>query len=202
MSNILLTEIPAGECPFPFFDDNPIFPEKMLCKVYHDGGHYIATPYFSNGHRRAERTQYELQELREMFESLYAHTITEKMSSAKTLDFLRDNLCHLFDNANALDEFINYEISRKLRRFHMRKLRFRRKANLNRWTHFVTFTYDDKKHTEESFRNKLRRCLCNLATRRKWRYMGVFERAPETGRLHFHALLYVPNGEMILITKN
>lgn len=27
--------------------------------------------------------------------------------------------------------------------------------------------------------------------------MGVFERAPETGRLHFHALLYVPDGEMI-----
>lgn len=27
--------------------------------------------------------------------------------------------------------------------------------------------------------------------------MGVFEYAPETGRLHFHALLYVPAGEMI-----
>ena len=27
--------------------------------------------------------------------------------------------------------------------------------------------------------------------------MGVFERAPETGRLHFHGLLYVPEGEMI-----
>lgn len=27
--------------------------------------------------------------------------------------------------------------------------------------------------------------------------MGVFEEAPETGRLHFHGLLYVPEGEMI-----
>ena len=27
--------------------------------------------------------------------------------------------------------------------------------------------------------------------------MGVFERAPETGRLHFHGVFYVPNGEMI-----
>lgn len=27
--------------------------------------------------------------------------------------------------------------------------------------------------------------------------MGVFEYAPETGRLHFHGLLYVPDGEMI-----
>ena len=27
--------------------------------------------------------------------------------------------------------------------------------------------------------------------------MGVFERAPETGRLHFHAIIYVPEGQMI-----
>ena len=27
--------------------------------------------------------------------------------------------------------------------------------------------------------------------------MGVFERAPETGRLHFHGLLYIPDGEFI-----
>ena len=27
--------------------------------------------------------------------------------------------------------------------------------------------------------------------------MGIFERAPESGRLHFHGLLYVPNGEMV-----
>ena len=27
--------------------------------------------------------------------------------------------------------------------------------------------------------------------------MGVFEYAPETGRLHFHGLLYVPDGEQI-----
>ena len=26
--------------------------------------------------------------------------------------------------------------------------------------------------------------------------MGVFERAPETDRLHFHALIFVPDGEM------
>ena len=27
--------------------------------------------------------------------------------------------------------------------------------------------------------------------------MGVFENAPETERLHFHALMYIPDGEMI-----
>ena len=61
----------------------------------------------------------------------------------------------------------------------------------------MTFTYNDKFHDEDTFRRKLRRCLSNLHTRRGWRYMGVFERAPETGRLHFHGLLYVPAGEML-----
>lgn len=61
----------------------------------------------------------------------------------------------------------------------------------------ATFTYDDKKQSEDTFRAKLRKCLSNLHTRRGWRYMGVFEYAPETGRLHFHGLLYVPNGEML-----
>lgn len=77
------------------------------------------------------------------------------------------------------------------------KKRFRRKAYLNKWNYFVTITYDDKKHDEESFRKKLRRCLSNLHTRRGWKYMGVFEHAPETHRLHFHALMYIPDGEMI-----
>ncbi len=176
----------------PFFELPP-----TMCKVYNDGGHYIATPYFPNEHRHAPRGQYELQYEREMFETLYAYTITAGMKRAESLNFLRDNLCHLFDTAESLDDFITYEIKRKARCLHMRKLRFRRKANLNRWSYFVTFTYSDEKHSENDFRRKLRRCLYNLATRRKWRYMGVFERAPETGRLHFHGLLYVPDGEMI-----
>lgn len=61
----------------------------------------------------------------------------------------------------------------------------------------ITFTYDDTKHTAETFKKKLRKCLSNLHTRRGWRYMGVFEQAPDTGRLHFHGLIYVPVGEML-----
>ena len=65
------------------------------------------------------------------------------------------------------------------------------------WNYFVTFTYDPKKHTAESFRKKLRKCLSNLQTRRGWKYMGVFEEGGERGTLHFHALLYVPKDKMI-----
>ena len=68
---------------------------------------------------------------------------------------------------------------------------------MNRWNYFVTFTCDPKKHTEESFRKKLRKCLSNLHTRRGWKYMGVFEYGEANGAIHFHALIYVPEGEMI-----
>lgn len=85
-----MTIATATPAPFeiPFFELPP-----TLCKVYNDGGHYIATPYFPEQRRRAPRGVYELYELREMFESLYAYTITAEMKRAETLEFLRDNLC-------------------------------------------------------------------------------------------------------------
>ena len=101
-------------------------------------------------------------------------------------------------------KFILEKIDKKKRNLWKRIKRFKRKANLNRWNYFVTFTCDPKKHTEESFRKKLRKCLANLHTRRGWRYMGVFEYGEVTGAIHFHALLYVPEGEMVgeIIEKN
>ena len=179
-----------------FFDEKP-YPKKVRGKVYNDGSHYVAVPYFKNELKRKHRTIRDNDEMREIFDSLYAYCLTEGKNNKETGEFLRDNLYGFFDDENALNEFIAENIKRKALSMHARKRRFRRKANLNKWTYFVTITYSDEKQSEDSFRRKLRKCLCNLHTRRKWRYMGVFERAPETGRLHFHALLYVPDGEMI-----
>lgn len=80
--------------------------------------------------------------------------------------------------------------------FKARINRFRRKALMNEWNYFVTFTYDENKHDEISFVTKLKKCLANLYCNRNWRYMGCFERS-KSGRLHFHGLIYVPKGEMI-----
>ena len=93
--------------------------------------------------------------------------------------------------------YVENKVKRKLNNLHKRKDRFRRKANLNRWNYFVTFTYDNKLHNADTFRKKLRKCLSNLHTRRGWKYMGVFELSPIKQRLHFHCLMYIPNGEMI-----
>lgn len=76
-----------------------------------------------------------------------------------------------------------------------RKKLFKRKALNNEWNYFVTFTYDDSKHTEDSFVKTLKKKLQNLHTNYGWLYMGCFERS-KTGRLHFHGLCYVPQGAM------
>lgn len=76
-----------------------------------------------------------------------------------------------------------------------RKGRFRRKALNNDWNYFVTFTYDDNKHNEETFVKTLKTKLQNLHKRYDWLYMGCFERS-KTERLHFHGLVYVPKGNM------
>lgn len=136
-----------------------------------------------------------------LFDSLYFTAYKQGLKDNKLdkpmTDFIRAGILKLYPDMDGLDEYITDKIKRKLNNLLHRKKRFRRKANLNRWNYFVTFTYDDTKHTAESFKKKLRKCLSNLHTRRGWKYMGVFEQAPETGRLHFHGLIYVPAGQML-----
>ena len=65
-----------------------------------------------------------------------------------------------------------------------------------RWNYFCAFTYDSEKHTEETFRKKLMNTLYHLSNRRKWRYIGAWECGELNERLHFHALAYIPDGQM------
>lgn len=193
------------KCPFEncyqptFFDEQK--PQnkgkKEFCRVYNDGGHFVAVPL------KVRRDKVQFVALREenperkIFDELYNICQRESKNNAETREFLQNNLCHLFEEENELNGFIDSNIKRCLHNLHSRKKRARKKANLNKWSYFITITFDDKKHTEAEFRKKLRKAFCNFHTRRGWRYMGVFERAPQTGRLHFHALLYVPENQMV-----
>lgn len=191
---------------FPYFFENdkyaprPVLTEDCYYKIYHDGGSFIATKCFKSQSARKNKG-HKKEEIDYMFDSLYATAmqsgLTGKRSDRALTEFLKNGLMPLFPELENADEFIEKKIKAKRHNLAVRKKRFRRKAHLNCWNYFITLTYDDKKQTAESFREKLRKCLSNLHTRRGWRYMGVFERAPETGRLHFHGLIYVPCGEMI-----
>lgn len=96
---------------------------------------------------------------------------------------------------NNLLIYIKDFIDRQIINLKSRKRLFRRKALSNDWNYFATFTYDDKKHTEETFVKTLKKKLQNLHTNYGWLYMGCFERSKKD-RLHFHGLLYVPKGTM------
>ena len=183
----------------PFFDEPRRINEGWY-KVYHDGGHHVGTrvlPSKRKGKKKA-RSREDIDELVDsLFSSAMRKGLGTKRKKNELINFMKAGIEKLYPDFNATTEYIQGKLDKKFHNLYVRKKRFKRKAYLNRWNYFVTFTYDDKKQTEESFRKKLRKCLSNLHTRRKWRYMGVFENAPETERLHFHALMYIPDGEMI-----
>ena len=175
--------------------ENP-FDEKHYYKIYNDGGHFVGTRVVrSKGKRppkRPAQTAFDI-----AFDSLYFQAVRKGLKNDAMADFIQAGLEKLYPASSTLRKFILEKMDKKQRNLWKRIKRFRRKANMYRWNYFVTFTCDPKKHTQESFMKKLRKCLSNLHTRRGWKYMGVFEYGEENGAIHFHALIYVPEGEMI-----
>jgi len=105
-------------------------------------------------------------------------------------------MLRLFANKSAAETYVDNKILDKERALFERKQRFERKAHQTKFNYFVTFTYANEKHTEDSFRVKLSKSLRNYATKYGWKYMGVWERGGENERLHFHALMMIPDGTM------
>lgn len=133
--------------------------------------------------------------LKEIFESLYQENLelSRKDKEKKIIDSMRE----YFNSYEETKEFVMLNMERKIRNLIAKKVRVYRKAYLNEFNYFCTFTYDDKKHTEESFKKTLIQTLSNFHKRKGWKYIGVWERGGKTGRLHFHAILYIPDGEMV-----
>ena len=101
-----------------------------------------------------------------------------------------------FANFAMCKSYVFEQFERIKRNLICRKTRMVRKANLANFNYFCTFTYDNTKHDESNFRKKLRTCFRHLVERKSWKYMGVWERAPKTGRLHFHGLFNIPEGTL------
>ena len=131
---------------------------------------------------------------KEFFNELYLKYSDLKKSERKTK--IIEEMKPYFDTYEETKKFVETNFDRKLRNLICRRVRMTRKANLADFNYFVTFTYDDKLHTEESFKKRLKNCLALLSSRRGWRYMGIWERAPKTNRLHFHGLFHIPDGTM------
>jgi len=131
---------------------------------------------------------------KQLFDKLYMEYIN--LPKKERAYKIMEEMLPYFDSIEELKWYVDLGMERKKRNLTARRVRMVRKANLAGFNYFVTFTYDDKKHTEETFKKKLKNKLSLLAYRQGWKYMGVWERSPEKKRLHFHGLFNVPDGTM------
>jgi uncharacterized protein YaaR (DUF327 family) len=135
------------------------------------------------------------EEKKKAFDTVYQRT-KAKRKQERITEMIAELTPH-FESETATTAFVAEQMERKKRNLIVRRTRLARKIHLGNWNYFCTFTYDDKKHTEESFRAKLRNCFKKLCERKKWAYLGVWERSFSKERLHFHGLFHIPDGAMI-----
>ena len=172
-------------------------------KVRHDGQHFVACPIQKAPATSRVRRMKDGTDLH--FEKAYFAAMKQrkKWKPEDLVAWISVYMVEELGDVFGLDtDWIRKEIDRLRHNAYLRERRFRDKAFLNQWNYFVTITYDEKKMNEEIFRAAVRKCFSNFQTRRGWKYMGVFERGDEGDRLHFHALCYIPRGELPGTLKN
>lgn len=132
---------------------------------------------------------------RQLFDELYEECKNLKKRGREK--YIYDRMKQYFANAEAAKQYVDGQFDRLKRNAIAKRVRLVRKVNLQTFNYFCTFTYDGKKHTEESFRKKLSDTFKKMCYRRKWKYVGVWERSPDKKRLHFHGLFYIPPDAMV-----
>lgn len=131
---------------------------------------------------------------KELFENAYKKYYYQSLKQRKEL--IIKELNPYFKDKEKATEFVNSNLLRKKRNLICRRIRMTRKANLQEFNYFCTFTYNDALHNEETFKKSLKSCLARFSTRKGWKYIGVWERAPKTERLHFHGIFNIPENTM------
>ena len=166
-------------------------------KIYYDGSHYIAIPpeNFTGGKPKRLSPLPPVQaEVKAKFETVYAES--QRLPKSERKPYITEQMQDSFTNENERTAFIENNLERKKNNFIKRRVTLWRKVRLQQWTHFVTFTFNGSKHTEETFEKSLRNTLKHLVYRKGWKYIGVFERSPKKERLHFHGIFYIPENAM------
>lgn len=62
-----------------------------------------------------------------------------------------------------------------------------------KWVEGLNWIEENKKDVEDLFKKQLSNKLSNLHSKKGLKYMGVWERGSEKGRLHFHCFIYIPD---------
>ncbi len=168
-------------------------------KIYYDGSHYIAVPKENFPSRKcgkaARKSSTQTDSVKTKFEAAYAES--QALPKRERKQHIAKRLQDDFATVEEANEYARRQTERKRNNACKRYTRLWRKVYLQgKWDYFVTFTYDNDKHTEESFRQSLRNTLKHLVSRKGWKYIGVWERSASE-RLHFHGIFYIPEHAMI-----
>lgn len=168
-------------------------------KIYYDGSHYIAVPKENFPSRKcgkaARKSSTQTDSVKTKFEAAYAES--QALPKRERKQYIAKRLQNDFATVEEANEYARRQTERKRNNACKRYTRLWRKVYLQgKWDYFVTFTYDNDKHTEESFRQSLRNTLKHLVSRKGWKYIGVWERSASE-RLHFHGIFYIPEHAMI-----
>ena len=174
-------------------DENKNYPDT---KVYFDGSHYIGIPKDNYPHGKGCKKQSkviptpEQTERKAKFETAYKES--RSLPKRERKKYITEKLKTEFETAEQAKEYTAQNLDRKRNNAAKRNTRLWRKIYTQRqWDYFVTFTFDDKKHTEQSFRKSLSNTLKHLVSRKGWKYIGVWERS-KNERLHFHGIFVIP----------
>lgn len=132
---------------------------------------------------------------KQLFEDLYKQY--QWLKKGERRKKIIEGLKGCFKKLEDTERYIDANLERKQRNLIQRRIRLTRKANMQEFNYFCTFTYDDKKHDELSFRKKIKKTLENFRTRKGWKYIAVWERGKDTNRLHMHAITYIPEDGMV-----
>lgn len=90
---------------------------------------------------------------RQLFDELYEEC--KHLKKREREKYIYDRMKQYFANAEAAKQYVDGQFDRLKRNAIAKRVRLVRKVNLQTFNYFCTFTYDGKKHTEESFRKKL-----------------------------------------------
>lgn len=168
-------------------------------KVYFDGSHYIGIPHSTQSWKKRKHKSKPNETEAQVKEML--NQCTNETKKEKT-ERITNEINTKVNDIEKSKEIVNKVIEKEKRNKIVRLTRLYRKANLQQWNYFCTFTYDSTKLTEEEFRKKFLNCLRHLASRKGWKYIGVFERSPELKRLHFHGIFVIPEKLDLIETKD
>ena len=161
----------------------------LEAKIYNDGSNWIAIPHTERPYRqRRRRKQPEKSEELQQFEKAFTESKGKRKSrKAKLLQ----EFTPMFKDEDEAAQFVEEHFERLSRNRWERYKRMIRRGYTNRWNFFCTYTYDSRKHTEETFRTSLMNTLYHLSSRRDWLYMGAWERGElENGYTSTRLLTY------------